>query len=533
MLKVKGMDSIDGFILAEGVGLGKTFETMLYCWVQNTIVVAGIDMQKSHSPNAKPNVRNRHLAAGTKMEPQQENARCPTQHEWGVQCPCVDHSLSAKLYERINYGPVLVVVPPKLIPQWKKEFDETFDTSFPQAKTLKMHMFIEHHEHLKESVQQMASEEIKMLLKSEGHTNNRTRVIILTASNKSIQTRIAKAQTFTSADPMQSFWSAFFWDEFHETRNPQSIPCQYFSQQANLRPEAGTYPTMIGLSATPIVKTVKDIACIILPMEDTVWEESGNALYFSRLANIELLGKRYSELLKESEALRESTVEGERRLTSDEKRREQQNRQSYCEDLNKALLPIMAFRKSTDLWFGKPLVDLGKIEIADIMVETPDEYLAAIQEIASKAKERADNVWSLKKAKWEKDNRRYPLPPRNDTSLKDDATFTQVRFCASFPAYGKVLDAAQKQGEEVPLLAAYIKEHGLYTSTATEVLDSTWYGKYFSNLTRGSEKLERLSTFVDEMKSRSVVDSRPEKMIIGCSGPPVVVMLRLVSSYIH
>ena len=527
MLKMKTM-FVHGCILAEGIGLGKTFETMLYCWSQNVIVAAGQDMLRSRGVLATPELRSRHLAAGTKKNPQPSDARCPSQRMWGVQCPCVERSLSATLFQMINIGPVLIAVPPKLIPQWKDEYELTFDPDYQQPKELQMQLFIEHHEHSKFSFQNLGDESTKKQFYHDGDKNCCTRFIVLTASNKSICSKIEESSIYKSRTPERSLWSAFFWDEFHESRNPESLHCKWFLKQMELRPDCETYPSMIGLSGTPIVKTVKDITCLVKPIQDPDWSDATNERYASSINNIESLAKRYTDLLKEGELLRETARAANRQLTKKETLLEKQKRQEYSEDLNAALLPIMSFRRAADLWFGKPIVELPKLIVKFVMVDTNEDYLPYIQALAAKAKERADAAWNQKIDKWISDGRKQPQPVRNDSNLRGDAIFVQVRFCASFPAFARILQSAEEASEEISLLASTIRSLSLYTTTDEERINSTWYGKYFSQLIEGSQKLQELNKFLNEMKLRSVVDSRPEKMIIGCSGPPVVAFLRLV-----
>jgi hypothetical protein len=233
-----------------------------------------------------------------------------------------------------------------------------------------------------------------------------------------------------------------------------------------------------------------------------------------------------------------------RTLTKTENKEEKEKRRAYSVDLNEALLPIMVVRRSTDLWFGQPIVDLPKLMAKYVMVDTDEEYLPHLRDLAVKAKAKADTVWAQKLVNWKRAGSKNSAPVRNDSSLKTDAIFIQVRFCASFPAFGKLLQSADST-DEFSLLASYIQEHEIYTTTDEGVINSTWYGKHFSQLIEGSQKLEELQTFLDEMESRSspevqvagasgeglqTTGSKQEKMIIGCSGPPMVAALRLVST---
>jgi SNF2 family DNA or RNA helicase len=529
MFKMK-TTGVHGCILAEGVGMGKTFETMLYCWIQNVIIAAGQDMRKSRAESATPEMRRKHLTPGTKENPQPENARCPSQSMWGVQCPCIKGSLSATLLKLINVGPVLIAVPPKLIPQWKEEFEETFDPNQLQLKSLRMQLFIEHHEHLDYSFAK-ADESTEKQFYYEGEKNCCTRFVVLTSANVSLISRIKNALFYKSRIQGRSLWSALFWDEFHETRTLTTQHCEWFQNEMELRPECETYPSMIGLSGTPIVKTVKDILCVVKPLQDLTWLDPTDEKYPSCSKNIESLAKRYTDLLKEGEKLRQTALAEKRQLTRDEKTSEMEKRKAYSEDLNAALLPIMSFRRAADSWFGRPMVDLPKLIAKFVMVDTREEYLPYIQTLATRAKERADAAWKQKLDKWTRDGRKQPQPVRNDSSLRADATFVQVRFCASFPAFAQILQTATEAGEEISLLANEIRSLSLYTTTDEKHIDTTWYGKYFSQLVEGSQKLQELDKFLTEMKTRSKLDSRQEKMIIGCSGPPVVAFLRLVSAH--
>jgi hypothetical protein len=109
------------------------------------------------------------------------------------------------------------------------------------------------------------------------------------------------------------------------------------------------------------------------------------------------------------------------------------------------------------------------------------------------------------------------------------------------------------------LTADYIRDNNIYVSKDPEVLNQAWYSKYFEELIKGSRKLQELEKFLSEIAQRSTIVELPrlpsstsqtdlptvgqdttqvevdddnaaeEKMIIGCSSPPVVTILRLVS----
>jgi hypothetical protein len=533
-------ENIHGGILAEGIGMGKTFETMLYCWVQTAVVAAGQDVERSRNTLASPEVRERHLLPSTKEKPQAADAKCPSQKRWGVQCPCVERSLSFEIYGVINVGPALIAVPPKLIPQWRQEFEQTFDSQLALSPAHKMQLFIEHHEHLKFSFASKSREDNinQTQLYPDGCKHNCTRFIVLTASNKTISSRVHNSTIYKSRIPKRSFWSVMFWDEFHETRNPTSVHCLFFSQQMLLRPDCRTYPSIIGLSGTPIVRSVKDITCIVKCLEDDDWSEEDHEMYRSSTKSIDLLAKRYNDLLKEGEAARESARNSGKRLSKSQTGEEKEKRRVYSSDLNQALLQIMVVRRSTDLWFGQSIVDLPKLKSKYVMVDTAEEYLPYIQKLAVEAKEKADAVWTRRLKDWKDAGSKAPQPIRNDTTLQKEPVFLQVRFCASFPALAKLLQSV-KSGEEFSLLAKYIYDKEIYTTDVQTLIDSTWYGKHFSKLIEGSQKLKELDKFLDEMDARSPEvqatdasdeDDMREKMIIGCSSPPLVAVLRLVST---
>jgi hypothetical protein len=481
-------------------------------------------------------MRSRHLPPGTDEHPQDVNARCPSQQLWGVQCPCIEGNLSAYLFESLNVGPVLLAVPPKLIPQWKEEYGATFDLELKQIEPLRIKLFIEHYEHKDSSLnaKNPGAEKGKVQIHYDNGKNCSTRFLILTAANISMSSRIEAISTFQSHDPTRSLWSAFFWDEFHEIRGPKTVTATWFFNQMSLRPEIGTYPSMFGLSGSPIVRTIRDITCMIQAIEDPNWLEESHEMYNSCTKNIEALAKRYEKLLKEGELLRQAAKKANQAVSNADLTTEKQKRTLYSRDLHDALLPVMSFRKANDQWFGKPIVELEKLWVKFVMVDTKEEYLPYIQTLARRAKQKADAAWQQKIDRWKTEGRRGPEPVRNDSNLRGDALFIQVRFCASFPAFAKVLPVAEAAGEDVSLLASTIQDFGLYTTMDEKHVDSTWYGKYFSELAASSQKLEELDIFLNEMQARSAKalstkDPRPEKMIIGCSGPPVVAFLRQVS----
>jgi len=72
-------------------------------------------------------------------------------------------------------------------------------------------------------------------------------------------------------------------------------------------------------------------------------------MYHSSTKSIDLLAKRYHDLLKEGEAARESARKSSKKLSNSQIDEEKEKRRVYSSDLNRALLQIMVVRRSTDL----------------------------------------------------------------------------------------------------------------------------------------------------------------------------------------
>ncbi|TEY80308.1 hypothetical protein BOTCAL_0039g00050 [Botryotinia calthae] len=130
-------------------------------------------------------LRRRHLPPSTKAMLQASGATCPSQEEWHVQCPCVSGSLSSQIFRQITNGPALIAVPPRLIPQWKQEFDAAF--SYPDNK---LKLFIEHHNCPSDAFTDTQSETLRSMVSSPKSKCNATQFIILTAANVNLDWKI-------------------------------------------------------------------------------------------------------------------------------------------------------------------------------------------------------------------------------------------------------------------------------------------------------------------------------------------------------
>jgi hypothetical protein len=74
----------------------------------------------------------RHLAKGTRKNPQPPGAKCPSHEPFGVCCPCVDENSSSQMQAKRGAG--LLMVPPNLGPNTLREMDLQIDRDNPRIK---------------------------------------------------------------------------------------------------------------------------------------------------------------------------------------------------------------------------------------------------------------------------------------------------------------------------------------------------------------------------------------------------------------
>jgi SNF2 family DNA or RNA helicase len=100
---------------ADDMGLGKTIEMLGVIALNRVLLKNHYEVQDARCREAW----TMHLPKGTKENPQSSTAKCPSHNRYGIECPCVDDSPSARL--RPTAGANLIVVPAALIAGWVKQ----------------------------------------------------------------------------------------------------------------------------------------------------------------------------------------------------------------------------------------------------------------------------------------------------------------------------------------------------------------------------------------------------------------------------
>lgn len=70
---------------------------------------------------------------------QRKKLRCSFQTQWPIQCPCVPKKISSRF--RPVAGPVLALVPTKLVKNWQAQCTKFLDTDYPK---LNIKVYIRH-----------------------------------------------------------------------------------------------------------------------------------------------------------------------------------------------------------------------------------------------------------------------------------------------------------------------------------------------------------------------------------------------------
>lgn len=84
---------VRGGFLADGICVRKTLETLTYIVVCRIINLAWLDVIQDRDAN-----RGKHLPKSTKEQQQSSKSVCPSRREWGIQCPCVENRVTARLH---------------------------------------------------------------------------------------------------------------------------------------------------------------------------------------------------------------------------------------------------------------------------------------------------------------------------------------------------------------------------------------------------------------------------------------------------
>ncbi|KAI3335362.1 hypothetical protein F4824DRAFT_154966 [Ustulina deusta] len=106
-----------GVLLADGMGVGKTFESSCGIILTPYIRLAAQDVKLDRKYR-----QGRHLLPSTSACPQGPNSECPSgTYIRGFACPCVERLPTAQLLEFLPRGPAVILVPSGLREQWYQQ----------------------------------------------------------------------------------------------------------------------------------------------------------------------------------------------------------------------------------------------------------------------------------------------------------------------------------------------------------------------------------------------------------------------------
>ncbi|KAI3326479.1 hypothetical protein HD806DRAFT_409321 [Xylariaceae sp. AK1471] len=106
-----------GVLLADGMGVGKTFESSCGIILTPYIRLAAQDVKLDRKCG-----HGRHLLPSTPICPQGSDSECPSgTYVRGFACPCVERLPTAQLLEFLPRGPAVILVPSGLREQWYQQ----------------------------------------------------------------------------------------------------------------------------------------------------------------------------------------------------------------------------------------------------------------------------------------------------------------------------------------------------------------------------------------------------------------------------
>lgn len=495
---IKKMTEAGGSFNWDNPGLGKTVMALA------TLVVA-FQVNEAHwrwrTDCADPEGHLKHCAQSDVHYIQPPLAECPSQEqrssheERGVQCPCIEKSVTRQLKE--NDGPILLLLPRNGLDTWSRAFDAFIGPNSP----MKVELWIAYGQQKPgQAARTLDPVAIKAKLARVewGKDRQLNHIMIATTmwsykSHVSTPTMVTDTVTYRQngtlverelrhrgiawghvvIDEHQSFKhhtskAAIVLDDLASFGGPINVTQLQACEREGKRTLAldeGQRPTYLFLSGTPYKQAPDDIRIYLQALEAKSWTASreGGRIHPCSKATVD-------SIVKISNRTRKLIAAGTK---NEEVRKEDVNQ--IATDTAAALGALVISRNESSLWFGRTLKTLPRLRIFVRTIHIADRYLEHMEGLRKKeygtmVDEYGDNHITL--GTWNHSLRRY-------------------RVCSSFPALAKI---------------AMDRELSL---TATEMYKQRWhmntnsrrnpYLTHFAEITNSSRKLTRM---MEDLKTR-------------------------------
>jgi len=499
-------------------GFGKTVMTwaviVVAYWFNKAIYQWELD-------RADPDKRGDHCEQSSATYKQPADAECPSGGPKlkGVQCPCVEKSLTRRL--TVKNGPWLLLLPVNGLNPWKRHYDYFIGDDSP----MKFEFWILHGD--TKADQTMTPDQLyeKLVRHQWGKDRNLNNFILGTTmwSYKSkilAPTRVTKTVAYgdeegNERDVSISFngiaWGHVVIDEHqtfrHETSTAQQVidtlksfggpidadQYQQCKKQRipTLQLDECRLPSWLFLSGTPYKRAADEISIYLKCLQKESWSKidatgKRHPYWAASVENIAKISKRTKDLIKAGENGQDISRDDVTKVAT---------------DTAVALGLVAISRNESSLWFGRLLKKLPKLTMWSYTVNIPQEYLEDMEKLRKK-----EYGWMVDKH----ENRRITYGTWNQG-------INRYRVCSSFPA-----------------LARIAMDNGL-SLTQQEIIKNKWsmngkdqeqksnpYVANFKEITDSSRKLEKI---IEDLKCRP----KGTKALIFSAYPVVVKITEQVS----
>jgi hypothetical protein len=528
-----GNNDLRGGFIADDMGLGKTIEAIGIIVVRAWLIRAGRDVLLDRKRAVEnPNYKSKHLAPGTIRDPQALESVCPSDL-FGIQCPCIDHSWSARmaLSGRVPTGPTLIVAPPNLCANWSSEFAKFVTLG---ANDLKLHVFLRHGKMNAATAEEttVMRNNIQFRIAFDETSAGWTGTIksgsyqsVIITSPACIESRVVTPTLHTA--PSEKFngrhfegkihgiaWGLMFRDEYHKDKGLTTITSTYFRiANISVRDKVGfghcDEPWMWALSGTPFDISICDVEAHWSSLSKMTWNTSRKSL----------MAKSTHKDLKQLDR-------DWRRLTNTRANKYTEPSITEVREFSKQLLrwlhPWMIRRMADQPFFSFPIISLPPLMKCVVDCRTLPEYIGVTTAIQASAhnewKKKLDD-WQKRRREWVEKGQKTKEPAEPQQRGRNSGQYYYLRLSANFP--------------NIPVLRAsnhswsFMAEDVSKAFASSSGLSASYLSKAFGSIIQGSTKLIELKKILRMMINSTTAQVQPEKMVIFSYSPVTAFLLSI------
>jgi hypothetical protein len=497
----RGTIGFRGGIVADDPGVGKTAQVIGLILVKRWLFLAGDDVQLARN-SREPATRSRHLPASTLEMPQPADAKCPSQDQWGVQCPCVQSGVSASIFPTLSRGPTIIVPPPGAIKVWSDELVNFVD---PKEKSLQLEWFV-YHESALSTLHYSRNNEVLCDRHTKKAPIGSERFIFLTSA-KCIETRLTAAFQQPNWQPYGTkgkkkqvgylpgiSWGLMVRDELQLDHRPGTNLSTYFASPHHW----SNNPEKWALSGTPFEVTPEDLTGHLQSFELPAWSSTDHRYYRSSSAYMKEAASTYKKITSGQDVSPETAVE-------------------IVAALNEGLARFMIRRKENSNFLGYPILNLPVYKV--ILRECPIKpaWIEVVVRVEAELKAKTEEDFQRRMITWNRSGRQGPEPKKAGGAFTGNAWL--LRLCGGFPEFATMLD----EDAECSFKSVDINKNGW----AKDWKESPFYTRRI-RLAESSMKFSETLKIMKEIR-KGEDPERPEKFIVLSFNPATAVTLQCVS----